>query len=99
VERDRTRMMDLGTGHRPSCSRVIREAFRWIGRTNRKGELMDSVSLMVAIVSITTGLTISVGAVAPALGEAKAIAAALASLAQQPDASAVITRTCLSGSQ
>jgi hypothetical protein len=77
VERDRTRMMDLGTGHRSSCSRVIREALLWIGRTNRKGEIMDSVSLAVAIVSIiTAGLTISVGVIAPALGEGKAIATA-----------------------
>jgi hypothetical protein len=77
VERDRTRMMDLGTGNRSSCSRVIREALLWIGRTNRKGEIMDTVSLAVAIVSIiTAGLTISVGVIAPALGEGKAIATA-----------------------
>jgi F-type H+-transporting ATPase subunit c len=46
---------------------------------------------------IITGLTIAVGAIAPALAEGKAVATALSSLAQQPDASATITRTLFVG--
>jgi F-type H+-transporting ATPase subunit c len=58
---------------------------------------MDS-STMVAIASIiTAGLTIGIGAIGPALGEGRAVAIALSSLAQQPDASATITRTLFVG--
>jgi F-type H+-transporting ATPase subunit c len=53
---------------------------------------------LIAIVSIiTAGLTIAIGSIGPAFGEARAVAAALASLAQQPDASATITRTLFVG--
>ena len=53
---------------------------------------------MVAIASIiTAGLTIGIGAIGPALGEGRAVAIALSSLAQQPDASATITRTLFVG--
>jgi F-type H+-transporting ATPase subunit c len=58
---------------------------------------MDS-STLIAIASIATaGLTIGVGCIAPALGEGRAVATALSSLAQQPDASATITRTLFVG--
>ncbi len=58
---------------------------------------MDS-STLVAIASIVTaGLTIGMGAIGPALGEGRAVAIALSSLAQQPDASATITRTLFVG--
>ena len=58
---------------------------------------MDSIT-QIAIVSITTsGMTIAIGCLAPALGEGKAVATALRSLAQQPDASATITRTLFVG--
>jgi F-type H+-transporting ATPase subunit c len=58
---------------------------------------MDS-STYIAIVSIiTAGLTIAIGSIGPAFGEARAVAAALSSLAQQPDASATITRTLFVG--
>ncbi|MCW3058510.1 MAG: synthase subunit, partial [Capsulimonas sp.] len=54
---------------------------------------MDS-STLIAIASIcTAGLTIALGSIGPALGEGKAVATALSSLAQQPDASNTITRT------
>jgi F-type H+-transporting ATPase subunit c len=54
---------------------------------------MDA-STWIAIVSIfTAGLTIAIGSIGPALGEGRAAAQALASLAQQPDASNTITRT------
>jgi F-type H+-transporting ATPase subunit c len=54
---------------------------------------MDA-STWVAIASIVTaGLTITIGAIAPALAEGRAAASALTAIAQQPDASNTITRT------
>ncbi len=48
----------------------------------------------IAIASIVTaGLTITIGAIAPALAEGRAAASALTAIAQQPDASNTITRT------
>jgi F-type H+-transporting ATPase subunit c len=46
---------------------------------------------------VTAGLTTSFGALGPALAEGRAVATALSSLAQQPDASATITRTLFVG--
>jgi len=58
---------------------------------------MDSMTL-IAIASIATaGFTISIGSIAPALGEGRSVASALTALAQQPDASATITRTLFVG--
>lgn len=58
---------------------------------------MDSLTV-VAIVSIfTAGITIAIGSIAPALGEGRAVSTALSSLAQQPDATATITRTLFVG--
>ena len=58
---------------------------------------MDSTTV-VAVVSIASaGLTIGIGCMCPALGEGRAVATALTSLAQQPDASATITRTLFVG--
>ena len=45
----------------------------------------------------TAGLTIALGSIGPALGEGRAVATALSSLAQQPDAAATITRTLFVG--
>ena len=58
---------------------------------------MDGVSLIGMISILTAGLTIAVGSIAPALGEGRAVAQALASIAQQPDAAATITRTLFVG--
>jgi F-type H+-transporting ATPase subunit c len=53
---------------------------------------------MIAAASIVTaGLTTGVGCMCPALGEGRAVATALSALAQQPDASATITRTLFVG--
>jgi len=53
---------------------------------------------MIAIASIVTaGVTTGFGTMAPALAEGRAVANALTSLAQQPDASATITRTLFVG--
>jgi F-type H+-transporting ATPase subunit c len=52
----------------------------------------------IAIISIiTAGMTIAIGSIGPAFGEARAVATALTALAQQPDASATITRTLFVG--
>jgi F-type H+-transporting ATPase subunit c len=53
---------------------------------------------LVALVSIfIAGLTIGIGSIGPALAEGRAVAAALTSLAQQPDEAATITRTLFVG--
>jgi len=53
---------------------------------------------MIAVASIViAGITISLGAIGPALAEGRAVATALTSLAQQPDAAATITRTLFVG--
>ncbi|PSL16243.1 ATP synthase F0 subcomplex C subunit [Marinobacterium halophilum] len=58
---------------------------------------MDSMTL-IALISITiAGLTTGFGTMAPALAEGRAVATALSALAQQPDASATITRTLFVG--
>ncbi|MCB0572892.1 MAG: F0F1 ATP synthase subunit C [Phaeodactylibacter sp.] len=58
---------------------------------------MDTTTLIAVASIITAGLTTSVGCIAPALGEGKAVSSALNSLAQQPDASPTITRTLFVG--
>ena len=58
---------------------------------------MDSSSLIAIASIVTAGLTIGVGCMCPALGEGRAVAVALTSLAQQPDASGTITRTLFVG--
>jgi len=58
---------------------------------------MEDTTLVAIASIITAGLTISFGSLGPALGEGRAVATALTSLAQQPDASATITRTLFVG--
>ncbi|CAM2890261.1 F0F1 ATP synthase subunit C [Legionella anisa] len=61
---------------------------------------MDQTTLIgiVAVASIIiAGITIGIGAIGPALGEGRAVAMALSSLAQQPDAAGSITRTLFVG--
>ena len=58
---------------------------------------MDNMTLIAIASIVTAGLTTGVGCMAPALGEGRAVATALTSLAQQPDASATITRTLFVG--
>jgi F-type H+-transporting ATPase subunit c len=58
---------------------------------------MDSMTYIAVVSIITAGITIAIGSIGPALGEGKAVSTALASLAQQPDASATITRTLFVG--
>ncbi len=58
---------------------------------------MDNSTYIAVASIVTAGITISIGAIGPALGQGRAVATALSSLAQQPDASATITRTLFVG--
>lgn len=58
---------------------------------------MTDPTLIGAISIIVAGLTIALGSVGPALGEARALARALEAIARQPDESDTITRTLFVG--
>ncbi len=58
---------------------------------------MDEGTTIAVASIVVSGLTISIGALGPALAEGKAVATALSALAQQPDASKTITRTLFVG--
>ncbi len=58
---------------------------------------MDNVGLMGAVSIIIAGLTITIGTIGPAIGEARALTQALSSIAQQPDEANSITRTLFVG--
>lgn len=58
---------------------------------------MDEATLIGLVSVFTAGLTIAIGSIAPAIGEGRAVAQALAAIAQQPDASNTITRTLFVG--
>ena len=66
-------------------------------RPTKKGHTMDSMTLIAIASIVTAGLTIALGSIGPALGEGRAVATALSSLAQQPDAATTITRTLFVG--
>lgn len=54
---------------------------------------MDYAALIPIVSIIMAGLTMAVGSIAPALGEARAASQALQAIAQQPDEANTITRT------
>ena len=54
---------------------------------------MSDIGIIATISIIMAGFTVSFGALGPAFGEARAAAAALAAIAQQPDAAGSISRT------
>jgi F-type H+-transporting ATPase subunit c len=58
---------------------------------------MDDISIIGMISVATAGLTIMVGSLGPAFGEARAVAQALSAIAQQPDEAGTITRTLFVG--
>jgi F-type H+-transporting ATPase subunit c len=58
---------------------------------------VDNMTVIAVASIVIAGITISLGAIGPALAEGRAVATALTSLAQQPDASATITRTLFVG--
>lgn len=58
---------------------------------------MDSITAIAIASIVTAGITTGIGCMMPAAGEGKAVAAALSSIAQQPDAAPTITRTLFVG--
>ena len=58
---------------------------------------MDNMGLIGTASIITAGLAVSIGSIGPALGEGRALAQALSSIAQQPDNANTITRTLFVG--
>ena len=58
---------------------------------------MDNVALIGMASIVVAGLTIAIGSIGPAVGEARALAQALSALAQQPDEANTITRTLFVG--
>ena len=58
---------------------------------------MDNMTVIAVASIATAGFTTSVGCMVPAFGEGRSVATALSALAQQPDASATITRTLFVG--
>ncbi len=58
---------------------------------------MDSMTAIAMASIVIAGITTAIGTIGPALAEGRAVATALTALAQQPDASATITRTLFVG--
>ena len=58
---------------------------------------MDALTWIAIASIVMVGLTTGFGTMAPAFAEGKAVSVALSALAQQPDASATITRTLFVG--
>jgi F-type H+-transporting ATPase subunit c len=58
---------------------------------------MDTIDIIAIASIVTSGLTMGLGSIAPALGEGKAVSSALSSMAQQPDEASTITRTLFVG--
>lgn len=58
---------------------------------------MDPTTLIGIASIVMAGLTIGVGVIAPALGQGRAVAEGLRSIARQPDESNTITRTLFVG--
>ena len=58
---------------------------------------MDSMTIIAIVSIVCASVTVGIGSIAPALAEGRAVATALISLAQQPDASSTITRTLFVG--
>jgi len=54
---------------------------------------MTDLAIIAGVSIFTAGLTVSFGALGPALGEGRAAASALNAIAQQPDAGATLSRT------
>jgi F-type H+-transporting ATPase subunit b len=58
---------------------------------------VDNATIIAVASIVIAGITTGFGTMGPALAEGRAVATALSSLAQQPDASATITRTLFVG--
>jgi F-type H+-transporting ATPase subunit c len=58
---------------------------------------MDIVSIVALASILSSGLSMGIGAIGPAIGEGRAVASALSAMAQQPDETNTITRTLFVG--
>ena len=58
---------------------------------------MDNMTIIAVASIVIAGITTGFGTMGPALAEGRAVATALSSLAQQPDASSTISRTLFVG--
>ncbi|MDP4209104.1 MAG: F0F1 ATP synthase subunit C [Bacteroidota bacterium] len=58
---------------------------------------MDNITFTAAASIISAGICMGLGSIGPALGEGRAVASALSSMAQQPDSASSITRTLFVG--
>jgi len=58
---------------------------------------VDNMTVIAVASIVIAGITTGFGCMGPALAEGRAVATALTSLAQQPDASDTITRTLFVG--
>lgn len=58
---------------------------------------MNTISIVAMASIIMAGLCMAIGSVGPALGQGRAVQAALSSIAQQPDERNSITRTLFVG--
>ncbi len=58
---------------------------------------MDSLGWIAVASILAAGIGMGIGAIGPALGEGRALAQALSSIAQQPDETNTITRTLFVG--
>ena len=58
---------------------------------------MDSLSIIAVVSIAASAFCMAVGSIAPAMGEGKAVAQALSSIAQQPDEAGTISRTLFIG--
>jgi len=58
--------------------------------------MMEATWIAVASI-VVAGVTMAVGSLAPALGQARALSQALQSIAQQPDEANTLTRTLFVG--
>ncbi len=58
---------------------------------------MDNVTAIAIVSMAASALCMAIGSVGPAIGEAKAVAQALSSIAQQPDEAGTISRTLFIG--
>ncbi|MCB2148077.1 MAG: F0F1 ATP synthase subunit C [Deltaproteobacteria bacterium] len=58
---------------------------------------MDALGWVAVASVLGAGICMGIGAVGPAIGEGRALAQALSSIAQQPDETSTITRTLFVG--
>ena len=58
---------------------------------------MTDLGLIGMVSIVTAGLSMAIGSIGPALGESRALAQALQSIAQQPDETNALTRTLFVG--